>query len=63
MAVKYVDQMANNYDKIFHCKNLPILPNFGFLGLKINHLATLIQVIPKKAFIHSNDCYSEETSS
>jgi hypothetical protein len=31
---------------IFHCKNLQILPNFGgIFGLKINHLATLLQVI------------------
>jgi hypothetical protein len=46
-ATKYVphsrkiDQMAIKCSNIFHCKTLQNLPELGFFGLKICHLATL----------------------
>jgi hypothetical protein len=34
--------MAVKFTNIFHSKALPNIPKLGFLGLKINHLPTLV---------------------
>jgi hypothetical protein len=34
--------MGMKFANIFHCNTLQNLPKFGFFGLKIHHLATLI---------------------
>jgi hypothetical protein len=36
-----MDQVSIKYTIIFQCKTLQNLPEFGFFGLKTNHLATL----------------------
>jgi hypothetical protein len=41
MAVGKIDQMSIKYSQIFHGKTFQKLPKFGFLVLKIYHLATL----------------------
>jgi hypothetical protein len=42
MDIIYVYQMDITYTNIFHLKALPNNTKFGFFGLKINHLATLV---------------------
>jgi hypothetical protein len=37
-----IDQMATKYTNIFHCQTLQNLPKIGIFGLKINHVATLV---------------------
>jgi hypothetical protein len=47
-----IDQMVKKYINIFHCKTLQNLTQILIFGLKIYHLATLIQVIkPDNVFV------------
>jgi hypothetical protein len=38
-------QVSIKYTIIFYCKTLNNLANFGFCGLKTNHLATLLRFV------------------
>jgi hypothetical protein len=37
-----MDQVSTKYADILQCKALQNLPQFGFFGLKTDHLATLV---------------------
>jgi hypothetical protein len=50
MVIKYpnvrkIFQIATKYINIFQSKALQNCPKFGFFGLKINHLATLLATL------------------
>jgi hypothetical protein len=54
--------MSIKYTNIFHCKTLENLSELGFFGLKINHLATLVDSFFVCFQVQFVFCYQNESA-